>query len=867
MANSSQIRTVNPRIFFRRAGVVFAFGFLSVFLLVPAVSASQTHDSSSAVDHYMIGHAHIDPVWRWMKDEGHAEVLATFRSAVARLKEYPDVAFVASSAQFYQWVKEADPALFAEIKSMVKQGRWNPVGGWWVEADTNCPSGESLVRQGLYGQRFFRENFGTTTRVGFNPDVFGHPWTLPQILAGQGLASYFYMRPGPHEKKDLRTPLFQWQGPDGTRVIAVQILGSYNGDEGSIARQIEYIDRYFTQNQPGQKARVVFYGVGDHGGGPTKAAIEKIQSLRKTDPRIRFATLDDFLAAVEPGRALLPVVNGELQHHARGCYSAFAPIKAWNRESEGALITAEKLASTGAAFLGAAYPAAEFRGAWEKVLFNQFHDILAGSAIEQAYADARNDYGYALSTARDIQFKSLQRMAQEVDTTSGPATASGSAATAVAGSRTPFLVFNPQAWKASEPVEIEMERLNGTPPRLVRFDGREIPYQEIRTAGVKVSSRIRIAFEDEFPSFGYALYYLGFSAPAPAAPARRATLENGVLENDFVRVAFDEKTGAVRSFYDKAAGRELLAAPAQAIVLADPDDTWGHNITAYDKETGRFGEARFRAVETGPGRARLQVETRCGNSTLLQDYVLYGSGPELHCRVTVNWNEYYKVLKLGFPTKLAGGKLTYSVPYGYVERTMNGDEEPGQTWVDVSGRDDRGAFGVALLNDGKCGYSVKDGDIRLTVLHSTAWSHHMPEKVDEKEGFRLIDAGIHEFTYALLPHAGDWREGDVARRAESFGMPPLAVLTDAHPGRWPGSREFLSVSSPHVSATAVKVGESGDALAVRLVELHGAAASGEVVCPLLEKPFAFKLGPCQIKTILLPLKKGKAPREANLLED
>jgi len=802
----------------------------------------------------MIGHAHIDPVWRWTKDEGHAEVLATFRSAIARFKEYPDVAFVASSAQFYQWVKEADPALFAEIKSMNKQGRWNPVGGWWVEADTNCPSGESLVRQGLYGQRFFRENFGSATHVGFNPDVFGHPWTLPQILAGQGLSSYFYMRPGPHEKKDLRTPLFQWQGPDGTKVLAVQILDSYNGDEGSLADQLQSVERYFKQNQPDRKAWVVFYGVGDHGGGPTRAAIEKIQALRKNDPRIRFATLNDYLTAVEPDRATLPVVNGELQHHARGCYSAFAPIKAWNRESEGALITAEKLASVGAAFLGTAYPAAEFRPAWEKVLFNQFHDILAGSAIEQAYRDARNDFGFALSTARDIQFKSLQGLAREVDT-------SGK------GPRTPFLVFNPQAWKATVPIEIEMERLNGTPPRLIRFDGREIPYQEIRTAGVKVSSRIRIAFEDEFPSFGYALYHLDFSAPAPAAPGRRARLANGVLENDFVRVAFDGKTGAMRSFYDKAAGRELLASPAQAIVLADPDDTWGHNITAYDKEIGRFGEARIRAVETGPNRARLQIETRWGNSTLVQDYVLCGSGPELRCRATVNWNEYYKVLKLGFPTRLTAGTLTYSIPYGHIERPMNGEEEPGQTWVDVSGRDDRGAFGVALLNDSKCGYSVKDGEIRLTVLHSTAWSHHMPENLEEKEGYRLIDTGIHEFTYALLPHEGGWREGDVARRAESFVTPPLAVLTDAHPGRWPGRREFLTISSPHVSATAVKMAESGEALAVRLVELHGAEASGELACPLLDKPFGFKLGPCQIKTILLPLKKGKAPRETNLLED
>jgi alpha-mannosidase len=804
---------------------------------------------------HLIGHAHIDPVWRWTKDEGHAEVLATFRSAVARLQEYPDVAFVASSAQFYQWVKEADPALFDEVKDLIRQGRWNAVGGWWVEADTNCPLGESLVRQGLLGQRFFIENFGASTRVGFNPDVFGHPGTLPQILAGQRLNSYFYMRPGPHEKRDMHTPLFRWQGLDGTQVLGIQILGSYNATEESIEAQVKNTEQYFLRNQPGAENLVVFYGVGDHGGGPTKAAIEKIQEMKKSDPRLEFSTLDRYLAAIEPTRDNLPVVEGELQHHARGCYSACAPVKAWNRESEWALLTAEKLASLDAALLGAGYPAESFRTSWERVLFNQFHDIMAGSAIEEAYRDARNDFGYALSVAKEAQFKSLQGMAQRINTASTPN-----------AQCFPFVVFNPQAWRARVPVEVEMERLGGQPPRLVRFDGKELPYQEIATAGVKVPSRIRIAFEDELPSMGYALYYLDFSRPTAASPAPGAKAVNLVLENELVRVAFDEKTGAIRSYFDKAANRELLRAPAQAIVLHDPDDTWGHNIISYDQEVGRFGAASFRTVETGPARVRLQVRTSYGHSSILQDYALYRSSPVLDCRISVNWNEFYKVLKLGFPTAVVTGTLTYSVPYGFVERPMNGEEEPGQTWVDVSGRDPAGVFGLALLNDSKCGYSVKDGEIRLTVLHSTAWSHHMPQKLEESDGYRLIDTGVHEFSYALLPHGGDWRGGDVARQAESFGMRPVVVLTDRHPGPWEGSREFLKASSPQVAASALKLAEKENALVLRLVELHGREAAGELSGALLDKPLPFKLDPCQIKTFVLPLEKGKTPRETNLLE-
>ena len=246
---------------------------------------------------------------------------------------------------------------------------------------------------------------------------------------------------------------------------------------------------------------------------------------------------------------------------------------------------------------------------------------------------------------------------------------------------------------------------------------------------------------------------------------------------------------------------------------------------------------------------------------------MYASGPDLHCRLTVNWNEYYKVLKMAIPTTLNTGTLTYSIPYGYIERSMNGEEEPGQTWVDMSDQDGRGKFGVALLNDSKCGYSVKDGEIRMTVLHSTAWSHHVPAKTSESEGFRLMDTGVHEFSYTLLPHRGDWRDADIARRAESFGMKPLAVLTDRHPGPWEGRREFLSLSSPHVSVTVLKMVEDGEALALRLVELAGRKAEGEVRTVLADKPIPYKLRPCEIKTILFPIDRKNPPREANLIEE
>ncbi|PWB61913.1 MAG: hypothetical protein C3F14_11020, partial [Deltaproteobacteria bacterium] len=216
-------------------------------------------------DWLFVGHAHIDPVWRWTKDEGYQEVFATFRSALDRLREFPGVAFVASSAQFYEWVAEEDPAMFEEIRARVAEGRWNVVGGWWIEPDLNCPGGESLVRQGLYGQRFFRERLGRVARVGFNPDSFGHPSTLPQILRGQGLEAYVFMRPGPHEKPELPAPLFRWEGPDGTRILAIQIGESYNATERDLERRLQLHRERFEKDLPTVRAGALFYGVGNHG--------------------------------------------------------------------------------------------------------------------------------------------------------------------------------------------------------------------------------------------------------------------------------------------------------------------------------------------------------------------------------------------------------------------------------------------------------------------------------------------------------------------------------------------------------------------------------------------------------------------------
>ncbi|NLP10822.1 alpha-mannosidase, partial [bacterium] len=656
----------------------------------------------------MIGHAHIDPVWRWNKTEGIAEVLATFQSAIDRLREFPETAFIASSAQFYEWVRQMDPALFADIQRLVQAERWNLVGGWWVEADVNIPDGESLVRQGLYGQRFFRRHFGRKAHCGFSPDTFGHPHTLPQILAGQDLPVYFFMRPDPLEKPGLPGLIFRWQSPDAAEVLAFRILQSYNTDESELESRLAAFAGYDNLPYP------IFYGVGNHGGGPTKATISKIRDLMQTHPEIRFTSLDAYSCEIERMRRSWPLVSDELHNHSRGCYSAHSGIKLQLHKAEKALLTAEKMQWICAQALPGA-PVRLLTAAWEKVLFNQFHDILCGTSIESAYDESCVDLAAAENEAAECLSYYCRRMVQAIATDVFPPQAS------------PFVLFNPHTFPVHEWVEVEMQRpLRTDRPALLDADGAEIPYQAIPTAAVHVPDRIRLLFRAALPSMGYRTYAVDFSRTAAPSPAG-VSYADGVLQNEVLAVTFNPSTGFIDSLYDKILGREYLSGPASAaLVLEDRDDTWGHETLAYDQVIGCFEQPQFTVLEKGPERCCLQISWRYGDSRLVQRFSLTREGRHLDVRVRLHWGEALKMLKLSFATVMRDGEATFSTPFGFIARPMNGEEQPGQSWIDISGRDQQGAFGFSLLSEGKYGYSVLPGEIRLTVLHSPIWSHHRP---------------------------------------------------------------------------------------------------------------------------------------------
>jgi alpha-mannosidase len=830
---------------------------------------------------HMIGNAHIDPVWLWQWQEGFHEVLSTFRSALDRMKEYPDFKFVASSAAFYAWVEQADPGMFAEIQQRVAEGRWGIVGGWWVEPDCNIPSGESFARHGLYAQRYFQEKFGLTARTGYNVDSFGHAGTLPQILKGCGIDYYVFLRPQPHEK-ELPRRLFWWRAADGSQVLAFRIPFEYL----SWGKDLEPHARRCTDEMEAPlDESMCFYGVGNHGGGPT---VENIESLHRLDAdpqfpsRLACSTPEAFFQAAGAKGWPIPVVQDELQHHASGCYAAHSGIKRWNRLAENRLLAAEKWSLASALERGRAYPH-DFERAWKNVLFSQFHDILAGTALEAAYQDAHHAFGEALSIADRNLNAALQSFAWNIRIPYEE------------GAR-PLVAFNPQAWPVQATVEIES---NPWTPEAALVDeaGEVIPHQAVQSASA--TWQMRLAFTARLPALGYRTYRLLPQAPSAGRGRMgdevnvsdhndevnvsdhndevnvsdhndEVNVSDHALENARFRLELDPQTGCIASLSDKRTGVEVFAGPAaRPVVVDDPNDTWAHHYFKWDQAVGEFGAAELHLAEHGPVKSVIRATSRYGASTLIQDFCLYPDQERIDVRLVVDWRERMKMLKLRFPLNLKATKAVHEIPYGHIARPASGEEEPFQSWVDVSGTSGGREipYGFSLLNDGKYSLDVDANDIGLTVLRSPAYANHIPAVLKPGGLYSFIDQGLQSFSYTLLPHTGGWEEAGTVRRAAELNQPPTVQYATFHPqGSLPQTDSFISAEPENVIVTVLKQAEDGDGLVLRAYETSGAPAHAVIHLLKWGREIEADFGPGEIKTFRFPADPAKPPVETNLLE-
>ena len=800
---------------------------------------------------HMIGNAHLDPVWLWNWQEGFQEVKATFQSALDRMKESEDFIFSCSSAAFYEWVEKNNPRMFEEIVQRIEEGRWEIVGGWYVQPDCNIPSGESYVRHGLYSQRYFKEKFGKMATTGYNVDSFGHNGNLPQILKKSGMDNYVFMRPMPLEK-GLPGRIFWWKSEDGSKVLTYRIPYEYC----SSGKDLEYhANRLNYELRDGEDEMMMFYGVGNHGGGPTKENIKSIRELNEREdmPVCEMSSTETFFRSIKKSGKEFPVVYGDLQHHASGCYSVHSGIKRGNRKAETLLVNAEKWSAISNVVENQPYPS-DFELAWKDVMFNQFHDILAGTSIASAYEDASYLHGEAMAIGQRNLNYAIQALSWDIDIE-------------LDVTMKPIVVFNSHSWSGKMAIDLEVRGLSNDNFRLTDEQGNIIPAQRIQSEAT-VNGQSRLLFVAELPSMGYKVFRL-YLRTEEAQVLPHVAITETTVENDRYRLEFNTQSGCIKSFYDKKRDLEILRREgARLAVIEDKSDTWSHNIYKFDKEIAAMEAITVRILEDGPVRSTMRVKSKYRDSYVIQDFRVYKELDHIEVKVNVDWREPQTLLKLKFPVNFNFRKPTYEIPYGYIEKSANGEEEPGQTWVDFSGEHFKNGvlYGLGIANDSKYSYSFDVDEMSITLLKNSVYAHHDPKVLDQEEEYVYVDNGIQEMTYALLPHEGGWKDSDIIRRAMEINQKPVTVIETFHQGSQPQVQSFVQVDRREIVISAMKEAEDKDGVIVRAYETMKRPVEATIELPFMERAATLQFKPCEIKTIKVPYDKNAEITEVNMLE-
>lgn len=786
-----------------------------------------------------VGHAHIDLAWLWPVAQTRRKGVRTFSTVLKLMEQYPQYHFVASQPALYQMVQQDEPRLYASIKERIAEGRWEPTGAAWVEMDCNLAGGEALVRQFLYGQRFFREELGVETRLLWLPDVFGYSAALPQILKGCGVDYFMTTKISWNEYNRLPYDTFRWRGIDGTEVLTHMVTAPLNPVElsGSTMPQAYYTynakftpydvaGNWSTYRQKDINDELLYlFGYGDGGGGPTIQMQETANRLEHLPgfPRVEQSSAEQFFRRLERrvwNDPNLPTWVGELylEYH-RGTYTSQAWIKRANRLNELLYREAElwsALAATTEPQSAIVSWQTELAQGWQTLLFNQFHDILPGSSIAQVYEDARADHREITARGERVRDAALDAVSATLAGQHAPTTLA-------------LLVFNPAPFERTDPVEL-MLPAGATLPALTDAAGQPMATQELDR---DAAGQTRLLVGATAPALGYRAYTSTTDMPAAplASDATGAAPDSGfiitphLLENRFFRLTLDER-GHITSLYDKRANRDVIAPGSlgnQFLAFEDRPlnfDAWDINIYYQDKHYPVDDLTSLRVIESGPLRGGVEIVRRYGASTITQRILLHRDVPRIDFPTYIDWHEQQTLLKVAFPVAVNSPRATFDIQWGNVERPTHWNtswdwarfETCAHKWVDLS----EGDYGVSLLNDCKYGHDIKGNVLRLTLIKSAIFPDSQ------------ADQGEHTFTYSLLPHQGDWRGGETVRHAYLFNMPTRARLvsvgheTEAHHahGTFPVSRSFVNTDRPGLVIETVKPAEDGDGVIVRLYEAH-----------------------------------------------
>jgi alpha-mannosidase len=786
------------------------------------------------------GNSHIDAAWLWPRSETIDVVRRTFGTAAQLLQEYPKYTYTQSAAQYNEWMQDKYPELNDEIKKDIKAGRWEVVGGMWVEPDLNLPGGESTVRSILLGKRWYEKNYGVDVTIGWNPDSFGYNWQLPQMYARSGITTFVTQKMSWNDTNQLPFKLFWWESPDGSKVLTYFPHGYGNTSLDPLRLSIDMAAA--RKDSPGLTEMMDLYGVSDHGGGPTRAMLDQGMHWSDGDyaaPKMKFGTAGTFFSAVEPkiapdsktwdyktiaqgytypatpadGQIDIPTWDDELylEFH-RGVYTSQAAQKYNLRHSEVEALDAEKYASL-AWLHGNSYPNAELTDAWEKITFNDFHDLAAGSGIAVIYRDAAKDFATVTRETDEISQGAQKTLDARVDTAGGPGV--------------PVLVWNPLGWERSGPVTVTVQMPQAAESvSVVDGAGKVLPSEVLHSDADTHSFTLQVEAE-HVPAMGYTVLHV---VPGKKEFKSDLKADGLTLENADLRLTVDPTNGCITSLYDKRDNFETLAKGGcgnqlQAFVNNPKEyDAWNINPDAFKKPMDIDEVDSVKLIDDNPMRGVIRIQRHWQGSTFTQDISLAAGADHAVVSTNVEWHEKHIFLKAAFPLAATSPEATFEIPYGSIQRptTRNNSfeqakfEVPALRWADEGDAE----HGFSLINDSKYGYDVIGNLLRLSVLRS-------PTSPDPN-----TDQGHQHFQYELYPHAGGWKQALTVQHGYNFNYPLQAEQVEAHTGQLPASHSYASIEdAPNVVLTAMKKAEDSDALILRMYEYAGKETQLKVKLP------------------------------------
>ncbi|UCC40258.1 MAG: alpha-mannosidase [Candidatus Aminicenantes bacterium] len=827
----------------------------------------------SAKTLFLVCNAHLDPVWLWEWEEGAAEALSTFRTAAQLCEEFKEFVFNHNEAVLYQWIEDYEPDLFTKIKKLIRNRKWHIMGGWYLQPDCNLPSGESLVRQILVGKRYFKKKFGTEPTTAVNLDPFGHTRGLVQILKKSGYSSYLFCRPDPKELK-LPGDDFIWVGYDGSEILAHRARYHYNSQKGKAKDRV----KNWMKENPDQQTGILLWGIGDHGGGPSRIDLEKLRELitEKSGWKVRHGIPEDYFRIIGQRKDRLPRYDQDINPWAVGCYTTMALVKQGHRQLENSYFMAEKMVTLAALQGLLDYPRKELHEALEDLLFCEFHDILPGSSIPGVEVHTLQRMGHGLEILSRLKAKAFfallsgQQQAEEGEF--------------------PVFVYNPHPYPVKEtiicefqPYEPNEDRNIVRVPEVSEGDGRIIPSQmEKESSNIAVDWRKKVVFQAELKPSQLSRFSCRLKEEELKSEKKERKKRSLVFQSGNREVVINRKTGLVDRYcingYDFLNSRSFCA-----LAIEDYPDPWGMLVRGFRNVKGSFmlmtkeESARFagisaselepvRIIEDGPVRTIVEALFKYKNSAICQRYKIPRKGSEFEVEILVFWSEKDCMLKISVPTPFKDGSCKGQVAYGVEDFKREGEELIAQKWIAASSSDKK--YALTVINSGIYGFDYAEGELRLSLLRPAGYSAHPVGEgipiVPQDRFEPRIDQGMRTFRFWINGGKAADRQKKIDHEA-LIKNEALMTLSCFPSGEGKKIHPGILLGDPVVQVTAIKMAEGKKWLLIRFFEPTGKKRKTDISIPFLKTSFDVSLGGFEIKTVAVDL-DTKEVFEVDLME-